>query len=155
MPDEQTALSTDLKNQKTELAQLLSALKGLVDKLNQFYEKIFAEHKEEIAKLSVEIARKILLQKVQQGDYQIEAIVQEAIKNAPTQQDIIVHLNPGDLARIQKIQQEDAGAFMGIKFVSDPNVGQAECTIETSKGIVESLINEHLEQISKALGKVE
>jgi len=155
VPDEQTALSADLKNQKTDLAQLLAALKGLVDKLNQFYEKIFAGHKEEIAKLSVEIARKILLQKVQQGDYQIEAIVQEAIKNAPTQQDIIVHLNPGDLARIQKIQQEDAGAFMGIKFVSDPNVGQAECTIETSKGIVESLINEHLEQISKALGKVE
>ena len=155
VPDEQTALSADLKNQKTDLAQLLAALKGLVDKLNQFYEKIFAGHKEEIAKLSVEIARKILLQKVQQGDYQIEAIVQEAIKNAPTQQDIIVHLNPGDLARIQKIQQEDASAFTGIKFVSDPNVGQAECTIETSKGIVESLINEHLEQISKALGKVE
>jgi flagellar biosynthesis/type III secretory pathway protein FliH len=67
-----------------------------------------------------------------------------------------VHLNPGDLVRIQKIQQEDAaGTFTGIKFVSNPNIGQAECTVETSKGIVESLINEHLEQIGRALGKVE
>ena len=45
--------------------------------------------------------------------------------------------------------------FVGIKFVSDSNIGRAECLIETPKGIVESLIEKNLEQISKALEKAE
>ena len=149
---EQVRLGQDLEGQKTELSQLLQTLRGLVDKLNQFYDKAFAEHKEEIAKLSVEIARKILVQEVQKGNYEIESIVQEALKSAPTRQDVVVHLNPEDLVRCQKVQQDDsAGSLAGIKFVSDPNIGRAECLLETPKGIIKSLVEEQLERIGKAL----
>jgi len=146
----------DLERQKTAFSQLLLTLKSLVDKLNQFYDEAVASHKEEIAKLSVEIARKILVQKVQEGDYEIESIVKEALKNVPTHQDIVVHLNPEDLAGLQKAQQESpANSLAGIKFVEDPNIGRAECLIASGKGMVESLIAEQLEQIGKALEKAE
>ncbi len=149
---EQVRLRQDLEGQKTELSQLLQTLRGLVDKLNQFYDKAFAEHKEEIAKLSVEIARKILVQEVQKRNYEIESIVEEALKSAPTRQDVVAHLNPEDLVRCQKVQQDDsAGSLAGIKFVSDPNIGRAECLLETPKGIIKSLIEEQLERIGKAL----
>ena len=129
-----------------------SAIKNVVAKLNQFCDRLFAEHKEEIARLSVEIARKILMQKVQNGDYEIESIVKEAIENAPTRQDVVVHLNPEDHLLCQKAQQDEPnGNFAGIKFVSDQNIGRAECLLETPKGIIESLIEEHLERIGKAL----
>jgi len=153
--DEQVRLTRQLQNQKAELSRLCQTLKNLTDKLGQFYDGIFSGHKDEIAKLSVEIARKILLQKVQDGDYQIEAVIQEALKNAPTRQDIAVHLNPEDFARCQKIQQDEPNTFAGIKFTGDPNIGRAECVIETPKGIVESMINEHLKRIVKALKKAE
>jgi len=153
--DEQVQLTRQLRIQKAEFSRLCQTVNALTDKLGQFYDSIFAGHKEEIAKLSVEIARKILAQKVQDGDYQIEAIIQEALKNAPTRQDIAVRLNPDDFARCQKIQQDEPNTFAGIKFTCDPNIGRAECVIETPKGIVESMINEHLERIVKALKKVE
>jgi len=124
--------------------------------LNEFYDKVFVEHKEEIAKLSVEIARKILMQKVEDGDYEIESIVKEALKNAPTHQDLVVHLNPEDLAECQKVQKEEPESDLaGVKFVSDPKIGRAECLLESPKGIIESLINEHLERVGKALTKAE
>jgi flagellar biosynthesis/type III secretory pathway protein FliH len=149
-------LSGDSQAQKAIFSQTCQALKALTDKLNQFYEKLFAGHKEEIAKLSVEIARKILAQQVQDGDYEIESIVKEALKNAPTRQDVVVHLNPEDHTLCQKAQQDEPnGALAGIKFISDPNIGRAECLLETPKGIVESLINEHLERIGKALKTAE
>jgi len=153
--DEQVRTSGQLQGQKAELSRLCQTVRNAADKLNQFYDSIFAGHKEEIARLSVEIARKILLQKIQDGDYQIEAIIQEALKSAPTRQDMSVHLNPDDFARCQKIQQDEPGIFTGIKFACDPNIGRAECVIETPKGIVESMINEHLERIAKALKKAE
>ncbi len=149
-------LTQDSEAQKTAFSQAYQALNDVVTKLNECYDKVFVEHKEEIAKLSVEIARKILMQKVENGDYEIESIVKEALENAPTRQDIVVHLNPEDLAQCQKAQQDEAdGALAGIKFVSDPKIGRAECLLESPKGIIESLINEHLERVGKALKKAE
>jgi flagellar biosynthesis/type III secretory pathway protein FliH len=149
-------LTQDLEIQKTAFSQACQTLNDVAAKLNQFCDKIFAEHGEEIAKLSVEIARKILVQKVEDGDYEIESIVKEALKNAPTRQDVVVHLNPEEFIQCQKAQQDEpTGILAGIKFVSDPNIGRAECLVESPKGIIESLINEHLERIGKALKKVE
>jgi flagellar biosynthesis/type III secretory pathway protein FliH len=146
----------DPQAQNAVLPQTCQVLKSLIDKLNQFYDTLFAEQKEEIAKLAVEIARKILMQKVQDGDYEIESIVKEALKNAPTRKDVVVHVNPEDHILCQKVQQEEPnGALAGIKFVSDPNIGRAECLLETPKGIIQSLIDEHLEQIGNVLKTAE
>jgi len=153
------SLITDYAEENEELKSLesaKSAIKNVVAKLNQFCDRLFAEHKEEIARLSVEIARKILMQKVQNGDYEIESIVKEALENAPTRQDVVVHLNPDDHLLCQKAQADSPnGSFAGIKFVSDQNIGRAECLLETPKGMIESLIEEHLERIANALKKAE
>ena len=149
-------LTQDSEAQKTAFSQAYQALNTVVTKLNECYDKVFVEQKEEIARLSVEIARKVLMQKVQDRDYKIESIIKEALNNAPTRQDIVVHLNAEDLAECQKaLKEKPDGTLTDVKFVSDSNIGRAECLLESPKGIVESLINEHLDRISKALKKAE
>ena len=143
-----------IESQKSAFLQACRILNSVTEKLNQFCSQLFSEHKKEIAGLSVEIARKILVQKIENGDYKIESIVQEALNNVPSRQDIVVHLNPDDFANCQKAQQDEpGGVFDGIKLVSDPKIGRAECLLENPKGIIELLINEQLEKISKALQK--
>lgn len=152
---EQTGSPQALDIQRGEYSDVCRILKVLVDKLNQFHDKIFAEHKEEIAKFSVEIARKILVQKVEDGNYEIESIVKEALSNSPTRQDVVVHLNPKDLAKCRKLQESDeSGDLSGVKFVADSNIERAECLLESPKGIIESAIDEQLERIAEALKKV-
>jgi len=151
-----TKVMQDIEKQKAEVAQLCRTLNCLVAKVNQFYDELLAKHKEEIAKLSVEIANRVLMQKVQKGDYQIESIVKEALGNAPARHELVVHLNPEDLPQCHKLQQDDRGsAFAGIKLIADPSIGRAECLLETPKGIIKSFIDEHMERISEALQKVE
>ena len=148
-------LQQELEAQKAVLSNVNLALESVVGKLNEFFDKAFAAHKNEIARLSVEIARKILAQRVDNGDYEIEAIVKEALDNAPVRQDVVVHLNPEDLSQFRKLQQDEPGKELaGIKFVPDTSVGRAECLLETPKGIVESMIEQHLEEVTKALMKV-
>jgi flagellar biosynthesis/type III secretory pathway protein FliH len=143
-----------LKLQKENLTQVCRALQDAVDRINEFEKNLFERNKEQIAKLSVEIARKILVQKIQEGDYEIESIVKETLNNAPTHDDVVVHLNPEDLIQCQKAQQDDTtGTLAGIKFVADSKIGRAECLLESPKGIIKSLIEEHMEQIVKALEK--
>jgi flagellar biosynthesis/type III secretory pathway protein FliH len=154
--DAEQILRQDLDAQKAVFSQACQTLNGVTAKLNQFYDGVFVEHREEITRLSVEIARKILMQKIDNGDYEIESIVKEALKNALSRQDVVVHLNPDDLEQCQKAQQDEPnGTFVGIKFVSDANIGRAECLLESPKGIIESLIDQHLERIGKALNKAE
>ena len=142
----------DSESQKTAFSQACQTLNGVIDKLNEFYDRIFVGHSEEIARLSVEIARKILMQKVENGDYEIESIVKESLENAPDRQDMVVHLHPEDVAQCQRVQQDDPGsALVGVTFVCDSNIGRAECLLENSKGIVKSLIDENLERIGRAL----
>jgi flagellar biosynthesis/type III secretory pathway protein FliH len=167
LPPEQTEVVLEEKLQKTltqevsdtqknEFSQAFQAISDAATKLNHFYETVFAEQKEEITKLSMEIARKVLMQKVEDGDYKIESIIKEALSNAPTRQDVVVHLNPEDLSECQKaLGEKPDGDFADVKFVSDSKIGRAECLLESPKGIVESLINEHLDRISKALKKTE
>lgn len=154
--EEQVMLMQQLQTQKAEVSQLCAALQGLVDKLEKFYKEVFAAHKEKIANLSLEIARKVLMQKVSKGDYEIESIIQEALDSAPTREDLVVHLNPADLAQWEKIQQDGAaGDLSGVEFTADAGIGRAECVVESPKGKIESLIEQHLEQIGKALGEAE
>jgi flagellar biosynthesis/type III secretory pathway protein FliH len=145
-------LQQDSESQKATFSQTCKTLNGVIDKLNEFYDKIFAGHSEEIARLSVEIARKILMRKVEDGDYKIESIVKESLQNAPDRQDIVVHLHPEDVAQCQRAQQDDPDSELaGVKFVGDSNIGRAECLLESPKGIVKSLIDENLERIGRAL----
>ena len=144
----------DLEAQRAVFSQACQALNGVIAKLNQFCEKLYVEHREEIARLSVEIARKILMQKVENGDYEIESIIKEALKNAPSNQDVIVHLNPEDIEKCQKAQKDRLGNVLtGIKLIPDPHIGRAECLVESPKGIIKLLIDDSLERIGKALGK--
>jgi flagellar biosynthesis/type III secretory pathway protein FliH len=141
-----------LQAQKAAFSEACQTLNVVIEKLNAFYDKIFVAHSEEIARLSLEIARKILMQKVEDGDYDIESIVKESLQNAPDRQDVVVHLHPEDVAQCQRAQQDDQGsALAGVTFVSDSNIGRAECLLESPRGIVKSLIDENLERIGRAL----
>jgi len=144
----------DLEAQKAVFLQACQTLDGVIARLNQFCEKLYAGHREEIARLSVEIARKILMQKVENGDYEIESIIKEALGNTPGSQNVKVHLNPEDLAKCRKAQQDEPGGVLaGIELISDPNIGRAECLLESPKGIIKSMIDDNLERIGKALNK--
>ena len=146
------SMMRNMEHQKNRFSRTCNTIKTVCEKLKNLHDKALAEHSEGIAKLAVEIARKILSQKIQDKDYEIESIVKKALSNATVQNDIVVHLNPEDLTEYQKIQRDNnAEISTDIKFVSDANIGQAECLIETPKGIIESLIDSHLEQVSKAL----
>ena len=143
-----------LEAKKAVFLQACQALNEMIARLNQFCEKLYVEHREEIARLSVEIARKILMQKVENGDYEIESIIKEALKNAPSSKDVIVHLNPEDLEKCQKAQQDEPGGVLtGIELTADPNIGRAECLLENPKGIIKSMIDDNLERICEALKK--
>jgi flagellar biosynthesis/type III secretory pathway protein FliH len=113
---------------------------------------VFSSHAEQIAKLSVQIARRILQKDIEDKKYDIENIIEKVLKTVPSQQDIVIHLNPGDLAQYNEAIKDNKPIFLShAKMIGDPSIGCAECIVETDKGLIEYLIDEHLMQIENAL----
>lgn len=152
VPSEHVATGA-LEDQKRLYHDACLAIQEVGARLNQLYDEVFAGHHEAIARLSVEIARKVLMQNISEGDYEIELIIKEALKSAPETSGTVVHLNPQDLADFQKLQEAGQVTLSDVKLEADETIGRAECVVESPKGIIKLLIDEHLEQISKALVK--
>jgi flagellar biosynthesis/type III secretory pathway protein FliH len=147
---------SEIRNSEAqELAPLCKTVKSIVDQLNKIHDETVASHRSEIARLAVEIARKILACKTARGDYDLQAVIEEALKRAPTRQNIVVHVNPEDLAPCQRLVQDNPdGPLAGLEFVADWSIARADCLVETPKGIVKAFVEEHLERISEALMQV-
>ncbi len=156
MQADQHRLTAELEQQKAELAGLCQTVGSIADGLGKLHEGLLANNHAEIAALAVEIARKILMHKVAKAEYDIQAIVAEALKRAPTRQNIVVRLNPEDLPGCRQLrEQSPEGPLAELELTADWSIGRGECLIETPKGIVKSFIEEHLERIGEALQKVE
>lgn len=145
-----------LQQQKKNLTQLCATVSTLAAKLNDLYQQTVAHHRADIARLAVEIARKILTRKIDRGEYDIQTIVEEALKCAPARQNLVVRVNPEDLAACQQFQQAHPGTqFAELNLVADWSIARADCLIETPKGIVKSFVEEHLARIGEALEKAQ
>ena len=144
----------ELETQKVALQNTCQIMQDAADKLSQTCQTLFNDHRDQIAQLAVEIARVVLMQKTLDGEYDIEAIVKETLSHAPTQEDVTIRVNPQDLAGCLAAQgRKTDKAFEGIRFVSDDAVARAECVLESPRGIIQSMIEEHLQKIGEALKK--
>lgn len=145
----------ELESQTQLFTQAYDTFQTLIAKLNRTSNDLYMEHKEEIAKLSVEIARKVLCKRIEDGDYDIEQIIKDTLSNAPASDNLTLHLNPEDLAMLKSASKELGRDIVqdGVRLIADANMGRAECLLESPKGKIESRINENLEQIANALKK--
>lgn len=140
-------LEAELAGKQQEIANLLRIADTMAGKLKQIYESNVSQYRQEMAELAVEIARRILNNKVEEGDYQIENIISDALETAPENTDVEVHINPQDL-------QQLAGAgnkFEGLEMVSDVSIKRGDCLIKTPQGVVKSLMEEKLKKITETL----
>lgn len=141
------------------LAELRSAAAALAEAQAGFHElqQLFhGQAEQQLLDLSMEIARKVLMQEIQAEKYQVDPIVREALSRIPPRMDAVTHLHPDDLARCElaRLDTEAPGAG-GLRFIADPDVRRGECLVQTSQGTVESSIEGHLQEIAAALTEPE
>jgi flagellar assembly protein FliH len=147
-PNAQQRLEAEL----AELQSARTALNEAAEEFNRIQEHFLREAEQQMLSLSLEIARKVLMQEIQAERYEVDPIVAEALCRIPAQTDVVVRMNPDDLARCEMARRdEDASGAGMIRFVSDPGIRPAECLLQTSQGTVEASVEGHFEEITKAL----
>ncbi len=138
-----------------ELDGIRNARKSLqkaAREIQEIREQFLTEAPQKLVDLSIEIAKKVLMQEIQADRHQIDPIVTEALSRVPSRSDVVVHLHPDDLARCEQAGESDeASDKNAVSFVADAKVQRGGCLLKTSRGDVESSIDGQLEEISQAL----
>lgn len=147
-----TAELEQLRAQNQQLVGVCSRLDQAVGMLNQAAEQVMAEYPQQIAKLSVAIAEKILQHELAEGNYDIEKIVTNALSQAPSRKGVSVKVSPADHAILkEKMESGMAVNLQNIIIETDQSLSAGECVVETDKGIVDYIIYDNLERIEKAI----
>ncbi|MBN1818902.1 MAG: hypothetical protein JW828_16180 [Sedimentisphaerales bacterium] len=150
--DETTRLREQLESVRQEVRSLTEMLEAAAAQVKEYYQQLTDSHRDQIVRLSIGIAEKILMKQIQAGQYDIEKIVSEALLHAPAGENIRLRLSPKDMETLAGLwEQADKPQFHHVELIVDPKLNPAECVAETDKGIVESLLAEHLRQIETAL----
>ncbi len=144
-----------IEDEKRRIAQLISAVEAAAIEIDELCKRSVSENQKQIALLAVEIARKILVSEIEEGKYDITAIIEKALQASPSREGATVRLNPADHATIEEIMKSDGVNFKNVRLEQDSSILPAQCFVTTSKGIVEYFIDNQLERISKSLGEVD
>jgi flagellar assembly protein FliH len=142
----------ELAAQQSELAKTRTALEAGLEQISALREEMIREAETQLLDLALDVARKVLMQEIQAGRYEIDPIVKAALQRVPPRQDVVAHLHPEDWRVSQMAQGADPGSAAGsIRFVADPSIPRGECVLETIEGIVVSAVDDHLDTIADAL----
>lgn len=153
-PEQAAAASgtKELAAMKSRMQSACEALTAAAQQTEQYGQRLFAVHREQIIRLAIEIASRIVAHRVEQNDYAIETILSEAIAIVPGGSILEIRVNPDDLKTYeQSVQSGLAGVPESIKLVADWSIGKAECIVVTNEGLIEWTRQEHLRQIEAAL----
>lgn len=158
--DAGSATATDqagkaLQAQRAELASARAALVSGLKQVAELRDSVIKAAEQQIVQLAIDVARKVLMQEIQAGRYEIDPIVHAALDQVTSWQEVVVHLNPEDFARCRQAQESSRDDSSGVRFVADPAVKRSECVLETAQGVVRSAVEEHLREIASALREPE
>ena len=129
------------------------SLEGLLSELNELRNRILTESQEDIVKLAMVIASKIVHQEVKESDATVNN-VREAISMASDKHSIRVRLNPADVNVIDSYKTtflETIKNLKHIEIVEDDEIIPGGCIVETPDGSVDARLDRQMEEIRKVL----
>jgi len=139
----------EVQAERAQLGSAAAALRAACEELRRQQADLRAEAEHQLLELAIEIARKVLMQEIQAGRYEIEPIIRAALARAgPAGGEVVVHLNADDLARCKLAGAQESA---GLRLVADGAVQGGECVVHTGEGVVESRIESHVQEIERAL----
>lgn len=136
------------------LVNVFRSLRTAAEGIRDLREKVMRESEEELLKLIIMVARKVILREVKTDRSILENMVQAAVAGLSERDTITVRLHPDDHAMITSghgdlFQQELKSDR--INFKADATVLPGNCQIDTEMGTIDASIDGQLDEIYRRL----
>jgi flagellar assembly protein FliH len=136
------------------LDNVFKALRGGVSEIFDLRRRLLRDSEEDLLKLSILVARKIVQQEIAQDRGILAKVVAAAIDGLSERDDIVVRLNPEDYRQVTTHKQHylnNLNAERPINLKPDDAVSFGSCIIETVMGEIDARLDTQLDEIYKRL----
>lgn len=118
-------------------------------------ERISFEIEQDLIKLSIKLAEKIIGREIQMEKATIADIVSTALRHVRQQERLIVRVNPNDFSQIEGFETKivNSGRAQFLDFDPDPKVESGGCIIESEVGTVDARLQTQLKILERLLLK--
>ncbi len=120
--------------------------------------KMFEKIEPELARLSLEIAKKVIGQEIRTNHDAVISVVRQALSRMKSREQVVIKVNPKDLEHVENNRQVFAAMVEGIKdleITADPRVGEGGCLIQTNLGSTDARLETQLEVVRLAFDRME
>lgn len=136
------------------LLNVFRSLRLAAEEVRSLREKVMRESEDELLRLVMLIARKVILREVVQDRRILSQVVEAGIAAIPERDEITIRLNPDDYILVttgheQHLRRELLSDRMQLK--SDPTIQPGFCLIDTEMGTLDASIDAQLDEIYRRL----
>jgi len=138
---------------REEQEMVIQLFLSLIEELKKQREDYLKSVEKEMVGLSLEIASKVIQQKIEQDEKVILKNLKHALKHLLDKGRIIIRLNPADLEIVSKHSKEikSAEGLKELILEEDSKITRGGCLIHSELGHIDAQIETQLEMIGKAL----
>lgn len=136
------------------LANAFKALRRAIDEVRALREEIFRQSEEDILKLAILVARKIIQQEIIADRRILARIVAAALENASERDEVVVRLNPEDYHLVNSHRQQylqGVGDERNLNLKPDDTISLGGCVVDTLTGEIDARLESQLDEIHKRL----
>lgn len=136
------------------LLNVFRSLRTAAEDILALREKVVRESEDELVKLVMKVARKVILREVAQDRRILSNVVQAAIADLSERDEIIIRLNPDDYALVTTSREDYLRKELltdKMQLKPDSSVLPGSCQIDTEMGTIDAGIDAQLDEIFRRL----
>ncbi|NTW98489.1 MAG: hypothetical protein HGB35_00845 [Geobacteraceae bacterium] len=136
------------------LINVFRTLRASSEAIHNLRDKIIRDSEDELIKLVMHVARKVILREITQDRSILAGVVQNALAGLSAREEITVRINPDDYllvtsGRDELLQNELLNDRLLLK--PDPLVASGFCCVDTAMGTVDASLDSQMDQIYRSL----
>jgi flagellar assembly protein FliH len=143
-----------VEKQKKEIKPVLDALSTMTRTIPLIRKDIITKTEEQIVKLSLAIAEKVINQEVATSKEVILGVLKGVLKNISETEGMKIRLNPQDFRYIMEVRKDFLQSIDGVRnavFEEDVSVKRGGAVVETMFGEVDARLESQIKEISAAM----
>lgn len=128
-------------------------LEALFSEISDLRAQIYTEAEEELLKMSLLIAKKIIGQEIETNPQIIGRTIRSAMKYLVDKNHVRILINPEDMEEVRRVLPEIAGLTRGGKFqvVEDHAIKRGGCVLESRFGRINATLDDQIEMLEKEI----
>lgn len=136
------------------LSSVFKALREAVEEVAGLREQILRECEEDLLKLAVMVARKVIHQEISMDRLILAKVVGAAVGSASERDEIVIRLNPDDhrlVSAHRHLYLSGVGDERLLELKSDDSIPHGSCIVDTAMGEIDARTDSQVDEILKRL----